>query len=79
MILKEIQVGQSCQVIRIGQPEKWNKLTVTAIIEDGETMEQIAFDVMKRIENLHKELAPDAVEMFYNEPTIGVLDRIKRG
>ena len=77
MILKEITIGQSCQVIRMGQPECWNKISVTATIEENETMEQVAFDVMKRIENLHKELAPDAVEMFFNEPKRSVIDRIK--
>ena len=77
MLLKEIIIGQSCQVIRMGQPECWNKISVTATIEENETMEQVAFDVMKRIENLHKELAPDAVEMFFNEPKRSVIDRIK--
>lgn len=79
MILKEITIGQSCQVIRMGQPECWNKISVTATIDEAfaESMEDATKHLMARIESLHKQLAPDAVEMFFNEPKRSVIDRIK--
>jgi hypothetical protein len=79
MIYKEITIGQSCQVVQIGQPEKWNKISVTAGFEETETIHDVGKFLMKRVEDLHKEIAPDAVAMFFNEPTqkVSIVDQVK--
>lgn len=85
MVLKEITIGQSCQVIRMGQEEKWNKINTLAGIEEGETLEEVAFAVIEKVEAIHLKWAGEAATVVFDSPKIivggkpigSIIDQVK--
>lgn len=57
-----ITVGQSVQVIQIGQPEKWNKVTIQKEF-DGDVPEQYEIDTLfEKVEMAHEKHSKSFVE-----------------
>jgi len=72
-----ITVGQSVQVIQVGQPEKWNKITIQKEF-DGDVPEQYEIGILfEKVEMAHEVHSQSFVEppgkpkgdLFFNVTT----------
>lgn len=63
-----ITVGQSVQVVNIGQPEYWNKITISKEF-DGDTHEQYEIDTLfEKVEEAHEKHSQSMVETNFAPP-----------
>lgn len=68
-----ITVGQSVQVIQVGQPEKWNKVTIQKEF-DGDVPEQSEIDILfEKVEMAHEKHSKSFVEE--QKPFVGAVKK----
>lgn len=60
---KTVTVGRSVQVIQIGQPESWNKFTISDQVDDEvETVQEVIESLYKTVCDAHDKHSQSFIE-----------------
>jgi len=57
-----IQIGRSVQVIQMGQPECWNKISIEREFPEGVNIQQAIDDLFLEVEAAHEKHSKSFVE-----------------
>jgi hypothetical protein len=62
MKFENVKVRISTQVINIGQPERWNVIETTVLLEGDDTFEDALAEGMKKVNEGHEKYSKSFIE-----------------
>lgn len=76
MKITNVTVGKSIQVFQVGQPEYWNKISMTANVEEQDDPQEVVDALFKDVNKAHQKYSQSEIsngknsgDIFFNVST----------